>query len=150
MTDWITTEFNELTATQVYQLLELRQLVFCLEQNCLYTDIDGLDRQASHLMLYQGHSLIAYLRSLPPGIPYSKYSSIGRVVVHPDYRGQQLGRELMKRGIRHTLQQYSGYNICISAQLHLSDFYRSLGFQSEGQPYQEDGIAHIKMLLNQR
>jgi ElaA protein len=41
--------FADLTTAELYEILELRQRVFILEQTCFYTDIDGLDPRALHL-----------------------------------------------------------------------------------------------------
>ena len=40
--------------------------------------------------------------------------------------------------------------IRIAAQQRLEAFYASLGFRIAGAPYDEDGIAHVDMLLAAR
>ena len=41
---WIhATDMQEVSATDLYQILKLRQDVFIVEQNCIYEDIDDLD-----------------------------------------------------------------------------------------------------------
>ena len=47
---WDLIPFNQLTLTQLYGLLRLRQDVFIVEQQCAYPDIDGLDQPAEHLL----------------------------------------------------------------------------------------------------
>ena len=39
--------FSELTTEELYELLKMRQDVFVLEQQCLYADIDGMDKAVS-------------------------------------------------------------------------------------------------------
>jgi ElaA protein len=146
---WINKLYSELVIQELYALLKLRQDVFSLEQNCLYSDIDDLDQYCHHLMLVGKDGLQAYLRCLPPQLHY-KESVIGRVVVTPQARGKQLGRELMKRGIAFSFKRYPDANIRISAQLHLKDFYQSLNFEPVGDPYDEDGISHISMRLHRQ
>jgi len=38
--------------------------------------------------------------------------------------------------------------ITISAQQYLQQFYTELGFETLSEPYDEDGIPHIRMQLN--
>ena len=142
---WQTTEFAGLKAAELYSALRLRQDVFVLEQDCLYPDLDGLDQRAVHILCWQGGELQAYQRCLAPGAHFEE-SAIGRIVVSPRARGRKLGRELVTRAISHNLQRWPGQNIRISAQAHLDAFYAGLGFVSEGEVFDEDGIAHIQMV----
>ncbi len=141
---WETLPFPELTTVRLYALLRLRQQVFVVEQHCAYLDIDDLDQQAMHLVGERGGELRAYLRCLPPGLAYPE-SALGRIVVCPTMRGQQLGAELVRRGIDHNLSRWPGHDIRINAQSHLQPFYASLGFVGEGGEYLEDGIPHRQM-----
>ena len=141
---WQSAAFQELAVTQLYAILALREEVFIVEQECVYRDIDGLDQQSRHLCAWQGDELLGYARCLPPGLEYPA-SAIGRIVVSPRARGRNLGRELVQRSIAVNLDRWPDAGITISAQAHLEDFYRSLGFDSDGDVYDEDGIPHIKM-----
>ena len=143
---WLNTPFRALDAAELYALLQLRQSVFVVEQNCPYPDLDGLDQQGWHMRCLRGDVVQAYQRCLPPGVAYAE-SSLGRIVVNPDVRGTGLGRELVQRGIDFNRQQWPQTDIYIGAQAYLLGFYSSLGFVSEGEPYLEDGILHIHMRL---
>jgi len=143
---WLNTPFQALDAAELYALLQLRQSVFVVEQNCPYPDLDGLDQQGWHMRCLLGDTVLAYQRCLPPGVAYPE-SSLGRIVVNPDVRGTRLGRELVQRGIAFNRQQWPQTDIYIGAQAYLLAFYSSLGFVSEGEPYLEDGILHIHMRL---
>jgi ElaA protein len=144
--NWKTYSFEELDANKLYQILRLRQLVFIIEQQCLYPDLDDLDQKSLHLCAWRDGELLAYLRSLPPGVDYVE-SALGRVVVGAQARGLKLGGELVKRGIALNQQTWPDSDIKIGAQAHLQEFYLDLGFESLGDEYLEDGIPHIKMLL---
>ena len=50
--EWRWKPFTELTAVEVYDMLEARNVVFVVEQQCIYHDIDGLDKDAWHLFAY--------------------------------------------------------------------------------------------------
>lgn len=141
---WQTLAFTELTAAQMYDVLRLRQEVFVVEQHCAYPDLDGLDQQAIHMLCTQHQELVAYQRCLSPGLKYAE-SSLGRIVVCATSRGQQLGRELVRRGIEHNQLRWPEKDICISAQAHLKAFYSSMGFVAEGREYLEDNIPHRQM-----
>ena len=142
---WQAALFDELTPHELYAFLRLRQEVFSVEQDCIYVDLDGRDQQAIHMMCWDGDQLLCYQRCLPPGVSYPE-SSLGRIVVATAARGLGLGRELVRRGISHNIQQWPGNGIRINAQAYLGDFYGSLGFRAEGDVYDEDGIPHQQML----
>lgn len=147
MLEWRAVPFEELTREELYALLELRQLVFCVEQKCPYLDCDGKDQSAIHL-LGEGESgsLVAYARLLPPGVSFAD-ASIGRVVTHPSARRGGLGRELMREAIARTRATFGGA-IHIGAQLYLQRFYEEFGFVASSQVYDEDGIPHIEMRMS--
>jgi ElaA protein len=144
---WNLTPFTELRVEQLYELLTLRQLVFCVEQSCAYLDCDGKDFVALHLLGRDASGrLVAYARLLPPGTSFVE-PAIGRVVSHPDTRRTGLGRELMREAIGRTRMAYGPHPIRIGAQIYLRRFYEELGFEATGPTYDEDGIPHIEMLL---
>lgn len=41
--DWKLKEFNELSNMELYNILKERTLIFVLEQNCPYQEVDGKD-----------------------------------------------------------------------------------------------------------
>ena len=141
---WNSLPFTELTPHWLYAVMRLRQQVFVVEQCCSYLDLDNLDQTAMHMLCRKGNALLAYQRCLPPGLSHPE-SALGRIVVCPTMRGQQLGRELVRRGIEHNLSQWPQHDIRINAQAHLQSFYASLGFIAEGSEYLEDNILHRQM-----
>ncbi|MCR9107048.1 MAG: GNAT family N-acetyltransferase [Gammaproteobacteria bacterium] len=143
---WRTAPFDALSTLELYAIMRLRMQVFVVEQQSIYLDLDNKDLQALHILCHAQGRLCAYQRCLPPGVSYDQ-SSLGRIVVHPAFRGAQLGRDLVERGIACNREHWPDADICISAQAHLQGFYSSLGFVAQGDEYQEDGIAHRKMLL---
>ena len=145
MITWKWAKFDELSAVEVYELLKLRQIVFAVEQNCVYLDVDGKDLAAWHLLGWQKGELAAYLRVLPPGLRFPEHA-IGRVVTAPSARGQSVGRALMLKSLEAIQAQFGAVPIRISAQAYLEKFYGSLGFVVVGEPYLEDKIPHIEML----
>jgi len=142
---WILKPFDELTPKELYQILQLRNEVFIVEQNCPYQDLDNKDLKAFHLMGMRDNQLIAYSRLLAPGISYRE-SSIGRVVSSPAARKTGIGKKLMAESILQIQHLFHTDTIRIGAQRYLKNFYESFGFIQEGDPYLEDNIPHIIML----
>ncbi len=148
MLHFVCKPFEQLSLQELYDCLAARQGVFIVEQNCPYLDADGRDLQAWHL---QGRSpqgtLGAYARLLPPGTLYEGHASIGRVLTTAAFRGKGAGRLLMEQALTHTRRLWPQTPIKLSAQGYLTEFYRSFGFSPVGEPYLEDGIPHIAMVL---
>jgi ElaA protein len=144
--DWILKKFNDLTPLELYDILDLRNLVFVVEQQCIFRETDRVDPGCHHLFKVKNNTIIACARLLPQGLMYPELS-IGRVVTHPEHRGQGNGRELMRTAIDTIHFLYGNHPIKIGAQFYLKAFYESLGFQVCGNIYLEDGIQHIHMML---
>ena len=142
--DWL--PFDRLSGREVYDVMQLRSRVFVVEQTCPFLDADGLDLKCWHVLgRDQGGALVATARIVPPGISYEE-PAIGRVVTAPEVRRTGAGRALMTSAIDQVKRLYPGQSIKIGAQRYLEKFYRSFGFEQVGEPYDEDGIAHIHML----
>ncbi len=147
---WRWSRFDELAPGELYAVLQLRQMVFVVEQNCPYLDADGLDADAWHLRGWfptgeGGEMLAAYVRILPPGVKYAE-PSIGRVVTHPQLRRSGLGKQLMREAIRRVESVAPGMAVRIEAQCYLQRFYEEFGFAVDSAPYDEDGILHVEMV----
>lgn len=143
---WNFLSFNDLDAATLYAIMALRQRVFVVEQNCVYLDADGADPKCLHLIGVLEGQIVAYLRVVPPGVKFAE-ASIGRVVTAPEARGKGIGRELVTEGIARTHALFPNQPIRIGAQQYLEAFYGSLGFVTQSEPYDEDGIPHVEMLL---
>ena len=146
---WQWSSFGALAPDELYAALQLRQLVFIIEQQCTFLDADGRDDKAWHLLGWTSddgrRSLAAYARVFPPGVKYPP-ASIGRVVTHPRVRRSGAGRALMAEALRGLEEMAPGSEIRIEAQLYLVRFYQSFGFRPVGEEYLEDGIVHVDMI----
>lgn len=141
--DWL--PFDRLSGREVYEVLQLRQRVFVVEQRCPFLDADGLDAQCWHGLGREQGVLVATARLVPPGVKYAE-PAIGRVVTAPEVRRTGAGRALMHSAIAQVKRLYAGQDIRLGAQRYLEKFYGSFGFVPVGEPYDEDGIAHIEMV----
>ena len=137
-------KFNDLNLSELYKILNLRNEVFVVEQNCPYLDTDGKDQVAHHVMIWDDEVLAAYARIFAPGIKYTE-SSIGRVVVNLAHRELKLGHLLMEHAVKAVEDLYKTGNITISAQAHLQRFYNKHGFKTISEEYMEDDIPHVEM-----
>ena len=146
---WRESPFDELSLRELQAIFMARQLVFAIEQNCVYLDADGCDEAAWHLAAWCAAEAVplAYARVLPPGLKYAE-ASIGRVITTAKGRGTGLGRELVRRAIALSARVYPARGIRISAQSRLEAFYEGFGFAIVGERYIEDGIPHTEMLLD--
>lgn len=148
---WSCLRFDELSTEDLYRILQLRAEVFVVEQDCAYQDVDGYDHEALHVMGQlsgtAATSLVCYTRLLSPGTKYEG-ASISRVITKKSVRGGGFGKALMLKSLAFCKEHWPGKVITISAQQYLQQFYIELGFKTESEPYNEDGIPHIRMQLN--
>ncbi len=142
---WLLKKFEDLTPYHLYAILQLRNQVFVVEQNCVFQDADDKDQHSYHLMGFYDNKLVAYTRIVPVDIIYP-IASIGRVVTSPDVRRHGAGKLLMQQSIQALYNLFGTIPIKIGAQLYLKPFYESFGFKQIGDVYLEDGIKHIYML----
>lgn len=139
--------FAQLTTDQLYNMLALREKVFAIEQNSVYTDLDHYDQKCLHLYMTDGDILAGYARLVPPHIKFAE-ASIGRVVLDTPYRAKGLGKHIMQVGLKAIAEQFNNPAIRIEAQHYLEKFYQSFGFRTISDPYDWGGIAHVKMLAH--
>ncbi|HEY4652276.1 MAG TPA: GNAT family N-acetyltransferase [Pontibacter sp.] len=138
--------FNNLTNTELYDLLRLRSEVFVVEQNCVFLDQDDRDQVCHHVLFYDGQTIVASARLVPPGVSYPEMS-IGRIVTGMAVRGTGVGKQLVDYSIAACRELFGEGPIKIGAQLYAKKFYESFGFVQSSDVYDEDGIDHIKMIL---
>ena len=137
--------FCELTTDELYALLKLRFDVFVLEQACLYPELDNCDQDALHIWLEDETGIAAYLRVMDHGVK-SPFVSMGRIVTAR--RGCGLGARVTREGIAAARRIFGADKIYIEAQCHAQGFYEKLGFHVVSEPFDEDGIQHVKMILD--
>ena len=137
--------FDELTAGELYEILRVRSLVFVVEQNCVYQDPDGIDLRSIHVYLEDKGEILAYLRVfLREG--HAAEAQIGRVLTVA--RGKGLGRQVLDAGIRVAAERLQGDRIYLEAQCYAAGFYEKVGFRSISDPFLEDGIPHVQMIMD--
>lgn len=137
--------FEELSNTELYQIMRLRSEVFVVEQDCVYQDLDNKDQKALHVLGIKKQNIVAYTRIFKPG-DYFTHTSIGRVVVKKKERKFGYGKVIMEASLVEIDKRFPKSPIELSAQTYLVKFYNDLGFKASGEEYLEDDIPHIKMI----
>lgn len=137
--------FSELNLDELYDILKARTDVFVVEQNCPYRELDGKDKNAFHIFLRDENGIIAYLRTLDRGVAFDEVS-IGRIITVR--RGQGYGAIILREGIEFVKKQYNTDKIKIMAQCQAKGFYEKFGFKQCSEPFLDDGIWHIDMILD--
>ena len=134
--------FRQLRTDELYELLRVRTEVFVVEQNCVYQDMDGDDREAVHLWLTLDDKIVALARVCPAGTHMTEIS-IGRVITTE--RGKGYGKEILLHAIDAASEHFGATLIDIEAQEYAKGFYESVGFKQSSDTFMLDGIPHIKM-----
>ena len=137
--------FHELTLDELYRLLRLRVAVFVVEQECPYMELDDRDQKAVHVWLEDAEGLQAYLRVMDRGVE-SEHVSIGRVIAVKRRSG--IGSRILEEGIRVAREVFGAETIYLEAQVYARYFYERQGFRQISDAYIDDGIPHIRMLLD--
>jgi ElaA protein len=137
----ISKKFELLTNQEVYQILDIRNDVFVIEQKIFYLDTDFKDQHCIHYFIMDDDQMISYLRLIPPNLKYQEYS-IGRVATKKAYRRQGLAQKLVMQA----MQDIKGQPVRISGQAYLKSYYEKMGFKVVKDLYLEENIPHYEML----
>ncbi|AUF83501.1 GNAT family N-acetyltransferase [Mesoplasma syrphidae] len=138
-------KFNELANKEIWEIFKNRSKVFVVEQEWLACDIDDNDLIATHMMIKtENGELAAYLRIFDLD---DNSITFGRVLTPQKFRGQEIGKELLKNVIIWLNKNAPKKDIKISAQYRLLNFYKKFGFIENSEVFDDDGIAHIKMII---
>lgn len=134
--------FKQLTVDELYELLRVRTEVFVVEQDCVYQDMDGDDKEAIHVWITEGDKVVALARVCPAGV-HLPTISIGRVIT--TVRGKGYGKQIMLAAIDVAVDHFGATSIDIEAQEYAKGFYEGVGFKQTSDTFMLDGIPHIKM-----
>ena len=124
----------------------VRTAVFVDEQDIASEDEwDAADATAAHAVVRNALGMpVATGRLLPPDEDSRGAARIGRMAVDRSLRGSGLGRQVLQ-ALEQAARERGHARIALSAQRSAKAFYQRLGYVVEGAPYDEVGIAHIRM-----
>lgn len=124
---------------------KVRTAVFVKEQGIAPEDEwDADDATALHAVLFDvdGQAL-GNARLLQPSTHEAK---VGRMAVLKEARGRGYGARLLQTLLLEARRR-GHREVHLSAQRTAEQFYRAHGFAAVGEPFDEVGIAHVKMRL---
>ncbi|WP_245589219.1 GNAT family N-acetyltransferase [Chitinimonas koreensis] len=99
---------------------------------------DAADADAHHLVGWDRWGRpVAAARLLPAG-------TLGRVAVRSDWRGRGAGAKLVAACLAEA-RALGWHELRLAAEANAVGFWRKQGFQPEGEPFVEAGIAHQRM-----
>lgn len=138
-------QFEELSTTELYEILRARFEVFVIEQECVYLDIDGIDYRSLHIFCEENGKVVACLRA------YEKEKDViqmGRVLTTK--RGIGLGAKLLKYAIEEIDRRFHPKQIFIESQTHAVGFYEREGFKVCSDEFMDAGVPHVEMILERK
>ena len=120
----------------------IRRAVFQQEQGVDEAlEFDGRDDEAVQFL--------AYLDDRPVGTARIRFLSqstakLERLAVLSNARKQGVGQQIMQTALNFLDEKYIS-EVHIHAQEPVKEFYQALGFEVEGDRFEEAGIPHLKM-----
>ena len=122
----------------------VRQTVFIQEQRVpAELELDEFDQLATHALAYKDTQCIGTGRLVDLG---GGQTQIGRMAVLAQFRGIGIGKQILEKLVGLAISQ-GAKTIILHAQLTAIPFYEKLGFQAQGDTYDEAGIPHRNMIL---
>ena len=130
------------TAEELQQAQEIRVRVFEEEQGFPHeVNIDGVDRAASHVLVFDGEVPVATARLT---VVAEGEGMIARIAVLPSHRGKGLGRHLVQE--LEAMGRNDGlHTLCLEPHAHLEDFYHVLGYEKVAGSVNVAGYRLIRM-----
>jgi len=123
---------------------QVRTEVFVQEQQIpLELEWDEDDATALHAVAYNRLGMPVATGRLLQHAP--DVARIGRMAVSRVLRGSGLGRDILESLLQAAAQR-GDRAVLLHAQRSAEAFYLKLGFQPQGEPFEEAGIPHIEMV----
>ncbi|MBE7032456.1 MAG: GNAT family N-acetyltransferase [Ruminococcaceae bacterium] len=134
--------FDNLTTTELYEIIKSRTEVFLLEQSIVCQDLDDMDYKSLHCFIEENGRVIAYLRAFMEDSETGTVK-VGRVLTLD--HGKGIGRELMKKSLEEIKKTFNCSKIHINSQKHAVGFYEKFGLKTCSDEFLEEGVVHISM-----
>ncbi|MEM7553976.1 MAG: GNAT family N-acetyltransferase [Cyanobacteria bacterium P01_A01_bin.84] len=129
-----------------WKIKEIREVVFQEEQGVDSSlDFDGEDKVSEQLLAYLNGEAVGTARIRYFGDNIAK---IERLAVLPIARGNGIGKQLMQKALE-IIEKNENNNIkevIIHAQEYIKGLHEQVGFEIDGETFEEAGINHVKMI----
>lgn len=134
--------FEELTTTELYEILLLRSEAFIVEQGGRYQDLDRIDYRSIHIF-YENikHEVVGCLRIYPKD-DEPQTVEVGRVVTRE--RNHGIGSALIQQAAVTAKEYYDAKGLYLTGRKSALGFYLKCGFYpvseelwASGTPYYE-------------
>ena len=139
---FVAKKFDELSTSELYEILKARAEIFVMEQQILYLDMDDIDYRSLHCFIEENGKVIAYLRAFYDTEKQEKVH-IGRVLTVEHGKGH--GKALLEESLPVIKAVMRCNRICMDAQTHAIKFYEKFGFKVTSEEFWEEGILHVAM-----
>lgn len=140
----IAKNFEELTITELYEILKARAEIFIMEQDINYQDMDNIDYKSLHCFFTENNQVIAYLRAFYQD-NHKETVKIGRVLTLK--HGNGIGKDLLTQSLKAIKDKMKCKKISMHAQKHATGFYEKFGFKTVSNEFLEEGVIHVTMEL---
>ena len=138
-------KFQELTTTELYEILKARAEIFIMEQEINYQDMDDIDYKSLHCFFTEDKKVIAYLRAF-----YQENDGdIVRIGESIDFTTRKRHRKrLIRTKFKGDQRNMKCKKIVMDAQKYAVGFYEKFGFKTISDDFYEEGILHVVMELD--
>jgi len=130
------------TPKELKDAQEVRRQVFIEEQGInRETDIDGLDQNSDHIIIYDNNTPVGTAR-----IRYKNgvQAKLERIAVLKPHRGRGIGKRIIEASLG-LAKTKGALEVILDSQQSAAGFYEKLGFRQTREPFEEVGIPHIAM-----
>lgn len=121
---------------------QIRHKVFVIGQNCPEELEWEFEEESTHFLVFDNKKAVATARHRKTEKGYK----LERFAVLASERGKGYGKTVLQ-AILADLADFNGL-LYMHAQVQVLPFYEKLGFEKEGEIFEEAGIMHYKMVLS--
>jgi predicted GNAT family N-acyltransferase len=115
--------------------------VFCGEQGVSRAaDRDGRDPEATHIVAVEDGRVLGTCRLVFHGAT----ARLGRLAVEPEARGRGVAAAILAEATS-VARGAAAERISLHAQTYARELYARDGYRESGEPFEEEGIEHVRM-----
>ena len=136
---------DQMNGREMFCVERLRLETFVTEQEITLPELDDQDLKVIHVFQLNENKTDALATCRIFQDKQGKWI-LGRVAVSKQARGQGLGKKMLKAVHKYLKEEKGANSISCHAQQYVQKFYESLGYETQGEVFQEANIDHIMMM----